>query len=138
MKEFLHESRRVPIRRAHDRQFLLEKLEQAYQGDPAQGSPGYTEIEAALLSHAKQVYWAEGTLGVIAGAIAFQVQRDCVFIDHVGSLEPGIGSKLVKIAEDQAKRLGVSVNIVPSNAAKKWWENRGYRASGPGLLMSFP
>ena len=77
----------------------------------------------------------------VVGAVAFQVIKKCDFgfgdesqdeallIDNIGSVEPGVGTALMKAVEAEAKRLGLEVLIAPTRWSIKFYERIGYDCS---------
>jgi N-acetylglutamate synthase-like GNAT family acetyltransferase len=94
----------------------------------------HDELNAALLDQAPNKFIVQDNNRIV-GAIAFNVHDDCINIEHVGSLQAGVGSLLMKRAEDFARRKKLKVTLVSSDVAKGFYAKRGYKSVDSSQLL---
>ena len=88
--------------------------------------PHEEEIEAAILDGAeyKYIYTVNE---LIVGAIAFNNVDTSIHVEHLGSLQKGVGSALMQVVEKFARRKKLFVTLIPSNIAQGFYKKLGYR-----------
>ena len=99
--------------------------------------PGPALISAAILDQAPVKRVARDTQSRIIGAIAFGSDGQTVEITQLGSITPGTGRELVKIAVQYAQSRGQDVALQSSPEAEGFYERLGFKKVG-GLFRLAP
>jgi histone acetyltransferase (RNA polymerase elongator complex component) len=94
--------------------------------DRSSWSSNAQELEAALLSGAQEKYVVRQGKKIIA-AIAYERDEDGYFVDHLGSMVKGHGSKLMNDLKRKAVRDGVDIILTSSIEAEGFYQKLGFK-----------
>lgn len=101
------------------------------------------ELEAALLSGWPKKRVARNAEGKIVAAISYSNEAGGpIHIDHLGSVEPGGGSALMRDVTKEADRQGKTISLVEAKSAEGYYKQFGFEpkpdSGTPGLQIRQP
>jgi GNAT superfamily N-acetyltransferase len=133
MHELFESVERVPKGQASALYWANQLAEQ--NGKRSLWKHDLVEIEAALLDGSSEKFMIQNDNRIV-GAIAFSTNDTSIHIEHLGSVQKGVGTLLMKRAEAFAARKKLPVTLVPNKTSLGFYEKLGYKPAGKGDLWS--
>lgn len=103
----------------------FDKIEDEYSKIPS--SPGGQEMKAAINDSKDTILVVDRKENKLVGAASYEVRADEIFLNHIGSIDKGSGSRILNHIIDVSKKEQLPIKLESRMQARKYWEKFNFK-----------